>query len=137
MRTPLLAALLLVVACGSAPTGPAATTPTPRTGPSGYAVVVTEKDHFATLRAGQKLEVALKANSGMSAWSRPVSSNKAALAPTVDPAATAIRGTTLAAFIAQSPGKAFVTASATPLCSPGQACPMYAMELAIEVTVTA
>jgi hypothetical protein len=55
----------------------------------------------------------------------------------VDPAATAIRGTTLAAFLAKAPGNVFLTASATPLCSPGQACHMYAMELAIEVTVTA
>lgn len=127
-----------LAACGSAGTG-AGTTPTPTPSPSpgqGYAAVVTEQDHAATLRAGEKLEVVLHAASGMTNWSHPTSSDESVLAPIVDPAATAVRGVTLAAFIAKAPGHAVISSAAGPQCSPGQACPMYAIAFTAVVTVT-
>ena len=57
------------------------------------------------------------------------------LAPTVDPAATAAIGVTLAAFKAMQPGQVDVTANASPKCSPGQACPMYLAVYSLKVTV--
>ncbi len=47
------------------------------------------------------------------------------------------RDVTIAAFEAVTPGTATVRATATPLCSPGQACPQFAMEYKVVVTVTA
>ena len=55
--------------------------------------------------------------------------------PPPTPAATAVRGVTLAAFQALAPGRADITATAGAACSPGQACPMYAMLYSVTVTV--
>ena len=86
---------------------------------------------------GQTLEVVLHAPSGMSNWTVPQSSDRAVLVPIVDPAATSAVGVTLAAFRAVGPGQAEVTATASPRCSPGQACPMYVALYSLKVTVTA
>lgn len=43
---------------------------------------------------------------------------------------------TLAAFQALAPGRAVITAGAGALCSPGQACPMFAILYSATVTVT-
>jgi hypothetical protein len=83
-----------VTACGSAGYG-GGSHPTPSSSPPsgiGYAVILTEKDHVATLRVGERMEVALRAASGMTNWSHPRSGDESVLAPTVDPAATAARG---------------------------------------------
>jgi hypothetical protein len=98
--------------------------------------LVTERDQAISIHVGQKLEVALHARSGMSNWSNVRSSNTQVLAPIVNPAATAVRGVTLAAFEAMAPGEAVLTASAGAVCSPGQACPMYAMLWSVTVTIT-
>jgi phage tail protein X len=141
MRTALIVfvAALAISACGALGSGAAAPpSPTPSTSPApGFDLVVSEKTRTAAMRVGQKLEAVLHANQGMTAWSGVRSSNTAVLEPIVNPAATAARGITLAAFQAIAPGKAQITAVAGADCSPGQACPMYAVLLTIDVTVLA
>ena len=134
-----LAAALALSACGSYHYGTGSQpSPSPSEGPGlGFAAVVTETDKTATVRVGQKLEVALKAGDKMDNWSHPRSSNESILAPTVNPAATAVRGTTLAAFIALAPGQAELSAYASPHCPPGSMCPMYVQVWSVKVTVTA
>jgi hypothetical protein len=88
------------------------------------------------MRVGQKLEVVLHAGSGMSNWTQPRSSDESILAPTVNPAATAVRGVTLAAFQAKAPGQVDITAFGSPSCPSGQACPMYVIVYSVQVTVT-
>jgi hypothetical protein len=130
-----IAAALAMSACGTVGTG-SSPSPTPSTVPNlNFDVTVSEKDTAATMRVGQKLEVVLRANNGMTNWSPPKSSDESILAPIVDPAATAARGVTLAAFQAKSTGPADITAYAGPLCSPGQACPMYVVVFSVRVTV--
>jgi len=120
---------LLTVACGAYSFGPAASpTPTPVAG-------VTDRDHVATIHVGQKLEVALHAGSNMSNWTHPKSSDESVLAPTVDPAATAAIGVTLAMFIGVKRGTANVTATSAPKCPPNAACPMYLAVYSLKVTV--
>jgi hypothetical protein len=129
------AAGLCLAACGSAGLG-GSPSPTPSAPPGqGYAVVLTEKDHAATLHVGGRLEVVLRAAAGMTNWSRPRSSDVTVLVAIVDPAATAVRGVTLAAFEARAPGQAVIESAAGPQCSPGQACPMYAIAYMATVTV--
>jgi hypothetical protein len=142
MKTMLIAVAtgLLFTACGAVSTCACslAVPPTSSAAPGlGFDVVVTEKDRVTTLRAGQKLEVALHAGNGMNNWMQVRSSNESILAPTVNPAATAVRGVTLAAFNAMAPGEAEITAYSSPSCSPGQACPMYVQVWSVRVTVTA
>ncbi|HXC78428.1 MAG TPA: hypothetical protein VNU19_15435, partial [Candidatus Acidoferrum sp.] len=93
--------------------------------------------HAVTLRTGQTLAVVLHARAGMADWASVRSSDQTVLAPIVNPAATAARGVTLAAFKAIAPGTARIDADAAPDCSPGLACPAYVMVLTIEVTVNA
>ena len=117
-------------ACAGTPIVPAYS-PTPR-----FDVEATEKDHAATLRVGQTLELVLHAYGGMTTWSQVRSSDTSILTPVVNPAATAVRGVTLVSFRALAPGEAEVTAVATPDCSPGQACPALAALYTLKVTVT-
>ncbi|HEV2033634.1 MAG TPA: hypothetical protein VGU71_05470 [Candidatus Dormibacteraeota bacterium] len=97
---------------------------------------VSEKDHAISIRVGQKLEAVLHASPGMTDWSGVRSSDPSILKSIVDTGATSVRGVTLAGFQAIAPGHVQITAVAGALCSPGQACPMYAQLLTIEVTVT-
>ncbi|MEO9049549.1 MAG: hypothetical protein ABI334_08085 [Candidatus Dormiibacterota bacterium] len=128
-------AALLLAACGTAGTGSG---PSPGVTPGqGFDLVVSDHDTTATMQVGQKVELVLHARGGMSNWMQPRSSKESVLAPIVDPAATAVRGVTLAAFQAMSPGEAQITAYASPICSPGQACPMYVAVFNVTVTVTA
>jgi hypothetical protein len=130
-------ATLALSACGAAGLG-AAPAPSPSTAPGlGFDLAVSEKSTTATMKVGQKLEVVLRARQGMAPWSGVRSSETSVLAPIVNPAATAARGITLAAFQALSPGESQITATAGADCSPGQACPMYVMLLKIDVTVVA
>jgi hypothetical protein len=141
LRVPLIVAVaaLTLCACG-AMGGGAAPLPigSPSTGPGpGFDVAVSEKTRTATVRVGQKLEAVLHPNPGMTPWTSVRSSDSKVLAPIVDPAATAVRGVTLAGFQAIAPGTAQITATAGAQCSPGQACPQYALLLTIDVTVVA
>ena len=134
-----ISAAVLVSACGSAGTASnLMPTPSPGTGsnPMSFDVTVTETTKAASMRVGQKLEVALHAGSGMNNWTQPRSNDESVLAPVVDPAATAVRGVTLAAFQAKAEGQVDVTAYGSPTCPSGQACPMYVIVFSVRVTVT-
>lgn len=132
----MIVSMLVISACGSYVSG-ASPTPTPSSGPGlNFDVVVTETDRAATMRVGQTLEVVLHANTGMNNWAQVKSSDQSILTPIVNPAATAARGVTLAAFKAMAAGEAEVTAYASPACSPGQACPAYVQVFSVLVTVT-
>lgn len=139
MRTILIsiAAAIALCACGAVgtvapPSPPATASGTGR----GFDVSVTEKDRSVSIRVGQKLEAVLHANQGMTDWSGVRSSDPSILRSIVDTGATSVRGVTLAGFQAIAPGHVQITAVAGALCSPGQACQMYAQSLTIEVTVT-
>jgi uncharacterized protein YceK len=131
-----IAAAVLITGCGSAGTA-SGSSPTPSAGSNlGFDVTVTETTKGASMHVGQKLEVVLHASTAMSNWAQPHSSDETILAPIVDPAATAVRGVTLAAFQARAPGQVDITAYASPICPSGQACPMYVMVFSARVTVT-
>ncbi len=123
MRIPflVLAAAVLISGCGTVGAG-ASPSPSPSasSNPMSFDVTVTETTKAASIRVGQKLEV-----------------DESILAPIVNPAATAVRGVTLAAFEARSQGQVDVTAYGSPNCPSGQACPMYVMVFSVKVTVTA
>ena len=142
IKAALVAALaaLVLSACGSVGAGGVPSPspdPSPSTGPGlGFDAVVTENDRAITIHAGQKLEVVLHAKTGMTNWSNVRSSDTSLLQPIVNPAATAVRGVTLAAFQAVAPGQATISATAGAACSPGQACPMYAILYSVTVTIT-
>ena len=134
-----LVAAVALSACGAVGIGAG---PAPSAGPSSgpgssFDLAVSEKSSTASMKVGQKLEAVLHARQGMAAWGGVRSSDTSVLAPIVDPAATAVRGVTLAAFQALAPGTAQITATAGADCSPGQACPQYLMVLTITVTVVA
>jgi phage tail protein X len=141
MRAILVVALASVTLSGCGAVGSGAAPPpsaTPSAGPGlGFDLAVSDQTRTATMRVGQKVEAVLHARPGMTTWNGVRSSNTSVLAPIVDPAATAVRGVTLAAFQAVAPGNAQITASAGANCSPGQACPLYLMVLTIDVTVIA
>lgn len=118
-------------ACAAPNTPPASTSPG-----LGFDAVVTEKDTAITIHSGQKLEVVLHARTGMTNWSNVRSSDSSVLTPIVNPAATAVRGVTLAAFQAEAKGTARITATAGADCSPGEACPQFAILYSVTVTVT-
>ena len=128
-------ALLCLAACGSVGTG-SNPSPSPSDNPMRFDVTATEKDHAVTMHAGQKLEVVLHGG-GQLTYQQVRSSDTSILEPTVDPAATEVRGVTLAAFKARSAGQAKVTAVGAPVCPSGQACPMFAVLYTLTVTVTA
>jgi hypothetical protein len=134
----LVLAALLLSGCGPMGGGAAPPTSSPPGSPgAGFDVTVTENTHAVTLRVGQTLAVALHARPGMANWNGVRSSDPSVLAPIVNPAASAARGVTLAAFKAIARGEARIDATAGPDCSPGQACPAYLMVLTIDVTVNA
>jgi len=134
---PVIAAAILISGCGSVGTA-SQTPPTPSatSNPITFDVTATETTQAASMRVGQKLEVVLHAGGGMNNWTQPRSSDESILTPTVNPAATAVRGVTLAAFLAKAPGQVNVSAYGSPTCPSGQACPMYVIVFSVKVTVT-
>lgn len=129
-----IASALLVAGCGSA--GAGAVPPSPSTPPRLFDLAVSERDTAVTMHVGQTLEVVLHSYNGLSNWTQPKSGDASVLSPIVNPAATAVRGVTLAAFRAKAPGAASVTATSSPICPPNQACPMYVAVYSLKVTVT-
>jgi len=130
--TIVLAALALS-ACGGVGLG---ATPSP-TGTGGmFDLAVSEKDTAATLHTGQKLEVVLHAAPNMANWTDVHSSDPAILKVVVNPAATAARGVTIAAYQAVAKGHAQITATAAPDCKTNMACPQFMAVWSVEVTVT-
>jgi hypothetical protein len=131
---------LLFTACGAVSSCACSIAVPPTQPPAqgvGADVVVTEKDTATTLRVGEKLNVVLHAGNQMNNWMQVRSTDQSILVPIVNPAATAMRGVTLAAFKALAPGEAEITAYSNPHCSPGQACPMYVQVWSVRVTVSA
>lgn len=136
MKLFLLAILTTVlVGCGAYSVPGSAPTPSPGS-PLGFDITVTEKDHAVTMHAGQKIELVLHAAQGMKPWTHPQSSDNTLLTPIVDPAATAVRGVTLAAFQAKAPGQVDVTANAGPDCAPNQPCAQFLAVYNLKVTIT-
>jgi hypothetical protein len=127
-------AVFLLTACGATGIG-GGTNPTPSSG-GRFDVTVTEEDHSISMRVGQTVEVVLHMQNGLNKWSHPASNDESILSPVVDPAATAARGVTLSAFVANKPGTVDVTATASPLCPSGAMCPMYLALYTVKVTVT-
>ena len=134
MRAAVPAVLLVALcACGVATRQPPAQNLAP-TPPAGW-ILVTERDRAVTVHVGQKVEVYLFEHPGMNPWSPITVDDQAVLQP-LPTGITAVRGATIAGFVATQPGTATVTSYAGPLCSPGQACPMYVMLFSAKVTVT-
>jgi len=133
-----VAAALVISGCGAYRTGTGSDpSPTPSEGTGfGYDVVVTEKDKTASMRVGQKLEIVFHAANNMANWSPPRLSNDRVLVSIPNPAATAMRGVTLAAYRAVAPGEVEISAYASPNCPSGSMCPMYVAVVSIRVTVT-
>ena len=128
--------LLLLTGCGATGIGTGGNpSPSPSSG-GRFDVIASDGDHAVTMRVGQTLEVVLHAGTALHNWTYPTSTDQSVLTPIVDPAATAARGVTLAAFVAKAAGQADVSATSSPLCSPGQACPMYIALYSLRVTVT-
>jgi hypothetical protein len=132
MRLWVVALALLVVGCGAAGQG---ASPSPSDNPMHFDVTATEKDHAVTMHVGQRLELVLHGG-GQLAYQQVTSSDTSILEPTVNPAATAVVGVTLAAFKARAAGEARVTAVGAPVCPSGQACPMFAVLYTLTVTIT-
>ena len=111
-------------------TSPVATSPT-----AGFDVLITDTDRAVTVKSGQRLELILHAKPGMSDWSG-VNVDDYTVLRAVPTGITAARGVTIAGYEAARPGTATIRATATPLCSPGHACPLFAMIFEVVVTVT-
>ena len=122
-------------ACACTGIGNEPISPTPPHLAAGFDVLVTEKDHAVTMHTGQKIELVLHARSGMSSWSG-VTVDDPDVLRSVPTGITAAKGVIVLGFEAVAPGTAVIRATATPLCSPGQACPLFAMEFEVTVTVT-
>jgi hypothetical protein len=132
MRLLVVVLALLVVGCGNAGQG---ASPSPSENPLHFDVTATEQDHALSMHVGQKLQVVLHGGDQLN-YQQVTSSDTSILEPTVDPAATAMRGVTLAAFKARAPGVVRITAVGAPVCPSGQACPMFAVLYTLTVTVT-
>lgn len=131
-------AILSIGGCGVVHAGSNSPSPTPPaiTSPhAGFDVLITENDRAALVRVGQRIELALRAKPGMSDWSG-VTVDDGTVLRAVPTGITAARGVTIAGYEAARTGTVTITATATPLCSPGQACPAIAMLFEVRVTVT-
>jgi hypothetical protein len=132
MRLLVVVLALLAAGCGTVGQGAG---PSPSDNPMHFDVTATEKDHAVSMHVGQKLELVLHGGSQLT-YRQVTSSDTSILDPTVDPAATAALGVTLAAFKARAAGEARVTAVGAPVCASGQACPMFAVLYTLTVTIT-
>lgn len=102
---------------------------------AGFDVLITDRDQDVTVHTGQKVEVYLTQGPGLTVWSGLRSDDEAVVAP-VPTGITAPRGVTIGGFKAVALGTASITAYATAVCSPDEACPMYAALFSVRVTVT-
>ncbi|HEV2476467.1 MAG TPA: hypothetical protein VGX22_07990 [Candidatus Dormibacteraeota bacterium] len=132
MRRIVIVLALLAASCGTVGQGAG---PGPSDNPVHFDVTATEKDHAVSMHVGQKLELALHGG-GHLTYQQVTSTNTSILESTVNPAATAVLGVTLAAFKARAAGVARVTAVGAPVCPSGQACPMFAVLYTLTVTIT-
>jgi hypothetical protein len=129
-------AALMIAACGSTSGAGGAPSPTPPTSPAaGFAVLITDHDRAVSVGVGQRIEVYLSQRSGMTEWQNLVADDTTVVQPVDTGIVPPPRGATIAGFVALRAGTANITATAGPLCSPGQACPMYAVLFSVRVTV--
>ena len=109
--------------------------PTVPAGPAaGYDVLITDTDRAVTVKSGQRIELVLHAKPGMSDWGG-VNVDDYTVLRAIPTGITEARGVTVAGYEAVRPGTATISATATPLCSPGQACPALAMIFEVRVAV--
>ena len=120
--------------CGPAvlPTPPPPSTPGPTLS---FDVVISDNDRAVTVKSGQRIELILHAKPGMTDWSG-VNVDDYTVLRAIPTGITAARGVTIAGYEAARKGTATIRATATPLCSPGQACPAIAMIYEVTVTVS-
>ena len=126
-------ALLLLAACGAAAApGP----PGVSQAPSLQGAITEQQDgQSVSVALHQTVDVALTEQPGFGPWENVDSADHAILAPTVNVGATAVRGVTLRSYRAMSLGTTQITATAPPLCSPGQACPQLVRVFKVTVEV--
>jgi len=105
------------------------TTPAP-----GFDVLITEGDRAVTVKEGQRIELVLHEKPGMSEWNG-INVDDPSVLRAIPTGITAARGVTIAGYEAAGPGTATIMATTTPLCSPGQACPAFAMLFEVRVSV--
>jgi hypothetical protein len=92
--------------------------------PAIMALADADSGRSVRLAVGTRLEVSQHAAPGSPDWSHPASSNPGVLMPTVDPRAAAVRGATLASFLALAPGHAELLSYSGFDCSPPRMCPV-------------
>lgn len=126
--------VLTVCGYGDRSCAPCPVAPTPRL-TQGFDVLITDTDRAVAVRSGQRVELILHAKPGMSDWSG-VNVDDDTVLRAVPTGITAARGVTIAGYEAARPGTATIRATATPLCTPGQACPLFAMIFEVQVIVT-
>ena len=129
--------VLMLAGCGPTHAGSSDPSPAPPviTSPhAGFDVLITENDRAAAVKVGQRIEVVLRARPGMTTWSG-LNVDDGAVLRAIPTGITAARGVTIAGYEAARAGTATITATAGPLCSPGQACPAIAMLFEVRVTV--
>jgi hypothetical protein len=135
-------AVLALGACGQgactnpcAAVGPWTPPATPPVSPTaGFDVLITDTDRAVTVKPGQRLELILHAKPGMSGWSG-VNVDDYTVLRAIPTGITAPPGVTVAGYEAERRGTATIRATATPLCTPGAACPQFAMIFEVTVTV--
>lgn len=100
------------------------------------AATLTNADTGKTvqIRVGQTIDLSLRAASGFQNWV-VAPPNAAVLMPAADPAAAAVRGVTLRAFLAAAAGQTAITATSKPTCTSGQACPQLVQGFNVTVVV--
>jgi len=85
---------------------------------------------------GQRIEVYLSQRQGMTEWQNLVADDTGIVQPVNTGIVPPPKGATISGFVALRRGTANITGTAGPLCSPGQACPMYAVLWSVTVTVS-
>ena len=122
--------------CGGCPAYITAPAPTPITSPGkGFDVLITYSDQEVAVRVGQRIEVALAQQYGMTPWG-PITVDQPDVLMPVPSGIVAPNGITIAAFVARRAGSVSISSTAGPHCEPNQACPAYAMAFLVYVTVT-
>ena len=87
------------------------------------------------LKPGDTLEITLRQEAGLTPWTALGSDDRLVMMPEVDVKATAPRGVTAGRFKALAPGRARISAVATPACSSGSACPQFVRSWSVLVQV--
>ena len=137
-----LIVIAMLTACGqnvcTTPCAQVGVTPSPyvpTTPDQGFDVLITEHDRAVSLRLGQLVEVYLAQHPGMTRWS-PLRADDPTVLQVISTDRIFPPYATVGTFVARVPGTTNVTATAGPLCSPGQACPAYAALFSVTVTVS-